>query len=61
MLTWMTTEVMRTKARELKLGDSMSDFMRPHLDMALTGGRWGSISRLREQSRRLFTTSVSCT
>ena len=59
MLAWMTTEVVRTKARELELGDSMSDFMR-QLDMVPTGGRWGSISRLREQSRRLFTTSVSC-
>jgi hypothetical protein len=59
MLAWMTTEVVRTKARELLLGDSMSDFMR-HLDMVPTGGRWGSIARLREQSRRLFTTSVSC-
>lgn len=59
MLAWMTTEVVRTKSRELVLGDSMSDFMR-QLDMMPTGGRWGSISRLRDQSRRLFTTSVSC-
>lgn len=59
MLAWMTTEVVLTKSRELVLGDSMSDFMR-QLDMVPTGGRWGSIARLREQSRRLFTTSVSC-
>lgn len=59
MLAWMTTEVVRTKSRELELGDSMSDFMR-QLDMVPTGGRWGTIARLREQSRRLFTTSVSC-
>jgi hypothetical protein len=59
MLAWMTTEVVRTKSRELELGDSMSDFMR-QLDMVPTGGRWGTITRLREQSRRLFTTSVSC-
>jgi hypothetical protein len=59
MLAWMTTEVVRSKSRDLVLGDSMSDFMR-QLDMMPTGGRWGSITRLREQSRRLFTTSVSC-
>ena len=28
--------------------------------MVPTGGRWGSITRLRTQSRRLFTTSISC-
>lgn len=59
MLAWLTTEAVRTKRRELVLGDSMSDFMR-QLDMMPTGGRWGSISRLREQSHRLFTTAVSC-
>jgi hypothetical protein len=59
MMAWMTTEVMRTKRRELVLGDSMSEFMR-QLDMNPTGGRWGSITRLRDQSRRLFTSSVSC-
>jgi hypothetical protein len=59
MLAWITTEAVRTKSRELLLGDSMSDFMR-RLDMVPTGGRWGSITRLREQSRRLFTTSISC-
>jgi Plasmid encoded RepA protein len=55
----MTTEAVRTKQRELVLGDSMSEFM-GQLDMLPTGGRWGSITRLRDQSRRLFTTSVSC-
>ena len=59
MLAWITAEAVRTKSRELLLGDSMSDFMR-QLDMVPTGGRWGSITRLREQSRRLFTTSISC-
>jgi hypothetical protein len=59
MMAWMTTEAVRTKQRELVLGDSMSEFM-GQLDMLPTGGRWGSITRLRDQSRRLFTTSVSC-
>ena len=59
LMAWMTTEAVRTKQRELVLGDSMSEFM-GQLDMLPTGGRWGSITRLRDQSRRLFTTSVSC-
>jgi hypothetical protein len=59
MMAWMTTEAVRTKQRELVLGESMSEFM-GQLDMLPTGGRWGSITRLRDQSRRLFTTSVSC-
>jgi hypothetical protein len=59
MMAWMTTEAVRTKQRDLVLGDSMSEFM-GQLDMVPTGGRWGSITRLRDQSRRLFTTSISC-
>ena len=50
MMAWMTTEAVRTKQRELVLGDSMSEFM-GQLDMMPTGGRWGSITRLRDQSR----------
>jgi hypothetical protein len=56
---WLTTEAARNKRRELVLGDSLSDFMR-QLGMVPTGGRWGTITRLREQIRRLFTCSVSC-
>lgn len=59
VMVWLTTEAMRTKSRDLVLGDSLSDFMR-QLALVPTGGRWGSITRLREQSRRLFSTSVSC-
>jgi hypothetical protein len=59
MMAWLTTEAVRTKSRELMLGDSLSGFMR-ELGMVPTGGRWGSIGRLRTQSRRLFTSSISC-
>jgi hypothetical protein len=59
LMVWITTEAARKKSRELVLGDSLSDFMR-QLDLMPTGGRWGSITRLRDQCRRLFTTSVSC-
>lgn len=53
LLAWLATEAVRTQDRHLTLGDSLSDFMRK-LDMVPTGGRWGSITRLRDQSQRLF-------
>jgi len=57
LLAWITTEVVRTKQREIELGDSLSDFMR-ELDLVPTGGRWGSITRLKDQMRRLFSSVV---
>lgn len=60
LLTWLTSEAVRTKERELVLGDSLSDFMR-QLGMVPTGGRWGSITRLRDQMQRLFSCFISCT
>ena len=60
VLAWMTTEALRTRSRELELGDTLSAFMR-ELEMAPTGGRHGTITRLRDQLQRLFACSVSCT
>lgn len=60
LLAWVTTEAVRTKQRELELGDSLSAFMR-ELDMVPTGGRWGSVTRLKDQMQRLFASSVTCT
>ena len=59
LLAWLTTEAVRTKERELVLGDSLSDFMR-QLGLVPTGGRWGSITRVKEQTKRLFGASISC-
>ena len=58
LLSWLTTEAVMTKSRELELGDSLSGFM-AELDMMPTGGRWGSITRLKDQSRRLFSSSIT--
>ena len=58
LLAWLTTEAVKTKSRELELGDSLSGFM-TELDMMPTGGRWGSITRLKDQSRRLFASSIT--
>lgn len=58
LLAWLTTEAVRTRSRELELGDTLSGFMQ-ELGLAPTGGRWGSITRLKEQARRLFSSTVS--
>jgi hypothetical protein len=60
VFAWMTTEAVRKKSRELKLGKSLAEFMR-QLDIEPTGGRNGSITALREQIKRLFATTISCT
>lgn len=51
--SWLASEVVRTKKREIELGDSLSQFMR-RLDLTPTGGRWGSIPRVRRQVTNLF-------
>jgi hypothetical protein len=60
LTAWMTTEAVRTKERELVLGRTLSGFMN-QLGMTATGGRWGSIPRLRDQMRRLLTCSIQGT
>jgi hypothetical protein len=60
LIAWLTTEAVRTKQRDLVLGNTLSAFM-SQLDLVPTGGRWGTITRLREQMKRLFSASVSCT
>lgn len=59
LLSWLVTEAVRTKSPELTLGSSLSKFMF-ELDLIPSGGRWGTISRLRDQMRRLFNASISC-
>lgn len=60
LLSWLATEVgrQRTPDPEIVLGDNLSDFMR-QLGMTATGGRTGSITRLRRQINRLFDASIS--
>lgn len=60
LLAWLTTEAVKTQSRELELGDSLSGFMR-ELGLVPTGGRWGSITRLKDQTRRLFSSTVTAT
>lgn len=58
LLFWMTTEALRTGSRRIELGNSLSSFMR-ELGLIPTGGRWGSITRLRDQMERLFRSTFS--
>lgn len=58
LLAWVTTEAVKTKTRELELGDSMASFM-GELGMSPTGGARGDITRLKNQTRRLFASTVS--
>jgi hypothetical protein len=58
LLAWVTTEAVKTKNRELDLGASMSGFMR-ELGLSPTGGERGDITRLKNQTLRLFSSTVS--
>jgi hypothetical protein len=60
LLAWIATEAVRKKERKILLGDSLSAFIRS-LEMIPTGGRWGSITRLKDQVVRLFSATIRCT
>jgi hypothetical protein len=59
LLSWLATEVVRTREAELVLGDSLAAFMRALGMGAPTGGASGSITRLRRQMNRLFDASIT--
>jgi len=59
LLAWITTEAIRKKDKKLLLGDTLTSFM-TELDLVPTGGRWGTIPRLRSQMQRLFSCTISC-
>lgn len=59
LMAWVTTEAVRTRSREIELGDSMSGFMR-EIGLSATGGPRGYISTFKDQTRRLFNATVSC-
>ena len=59
LLSWLTTEAVRTRSLVLELGPTLSAFM-ADLDLVPTGGKKGDITRLRNQTERLFSSSISC-
>jgi hypothetical protein len=59
ILAWLTTQAVREKERHILIDHTLSAFMR-ELGIVPTGGRWGSIARLKEHVKRLFCASISC-
>jgi hypothetical protein len=60
LLYWITTEAIRTKSRDLKLGRSLNDFMRElGLNPATGGGKRGDAARVRNQMLRLFSAAIT--
>ena len=59
IMAFITTEAVRTKDPQIVLGDSLSGFMN-QLGIVKSGGRWGSVTRLRSQMERLFACAISC-
>lgn len=59
ILSWVSTEAVRTRRPDVVLGDSLAAFMR-ELGLTATGGRRGTIPRVKQQIQRLFSTSISC-
>jgi hypothetical protein len=60
ILSWITTEVVKSGNREITFGNSLSDFMKT-LGLQVTGGKWGTITRFKEQLKRLFSSHISFT
>lgn len=48
LLAWLTTEALRLKQREIILDNNLSNFL-SDLGLISSGGRWGTITRLKEQ------------
>ena len=61
ILLYLSNQAVKTQSREIYLGNSMSEFLESIKIGTATGGKNGSISRLKEQLKRLLTAHISCT
>lgn len=59
LLAWIGREVKARKEREIVLGSSLGHFMADLGMTSATGGKNGSITRLREQMRRTFSSKIA--
>jgi hypothetical protein len=59
LLAWVTTEAVRTKSPELKLGDSLRNFLLNVVGVSDTGGQTGTRTRFIEQAARLFGSHIT--
>jgi hypothetical protein len=58
LLAWISTEAVRTKSRTLKLGETLSHFLK-ELELSRSGSR-DDIRRLRAQMGKLFACNITC-
>ena len=61
LMSWVTTEVVRTKEPVLKVGASLAEFLRNVFDLEKGGGKRGNSTRVREQMIKLFSSHISVT
>ena len=61
LMSWITTEAVRTRSPELELGESLSAFLRDVLGIQRGGGKRGPNARVSEQMERLFSTLITAT
>lgn len=59
LLSWVTTEAVRTHNPVLELGPTLSAFMND-LGLVAAWGEKGTVSILRNQMKRLFSSTISC-
>lgn len=58
LMAFITTEVNRTKSRKIYLGRSFKEFA-DKLNITLSGGKTGSVRRLKDQMSRLFESIIN--
>ena len=58
LLAWICSEAVRTQSRTLRLGATLSEFMRQLGMQSMSGGPRGQQTRLQDQMERLFRCSV---
>lgn len=59
LVAWLSSEAVKTKSRQIELGRSLSEFMDAIGMVSQTGGKNGSITRLKDQMRRLFAARIA--
>ncbi len=60
IMIWLCTEVKLTKSPKLYLGKNQNEFIKK-LGLSPTGGKYGSINRVKNQMIRLFHSTISLT
>lgn len=59
LIMYIAAEAVRTKDPTIRLGDSLSDFVLRVLGQRPTGGKNGTITRVRDQANRLFNSTIT--